>query len=294
VGTERAPPVLNQKPRPPVYYKFRPYSADPSARERGWVRETLFANRIRFSKASELNDPFEGRPSLVPQHKDPTVQKAAIYASVLSDAHKEGLKGSAAERQANFEMAAMFAPGVPAQAYQKALEEVINETFWVYSVCATRDPILMWSHYADGHNGIALHFDARVVPFDRVFEVHYSELYPEYPFPAAEGVASTDAARAMLYTKSVGWVYEQEFRAIRVLAAGNALQLAWRGMGVQWEGQIATLSNIALLGITLGAAMPQRIADQLTAELADRRPTLEVWRAAVNPRSYRLDFQRVR
>ncbi len=79
-----------------------------------------------------------------------------------------------------------------------------------------------------------------------------------------------------------------------VLAAGNTLQLAWRGMGVHWDGQIATLSGAALVGITVGAAMPSSIAAELTAELADRRPTLEVWRATVNPRSYRLDFERVR
>jgi hypothetical protein len=285
---------MNVKARPFVYYKFRPYSADPIARERGWVRETLFDNRIRFSKASELNDPFEGRPSLVPQHKDPAVQRAAIYAAVLDDAHKEGLTGSAAERQAQFETALMLAPGIPSATHQRALEEVVNETFWIYSVCATREPILMWSHYADGHKGIALHFDARVVPFDRVFEVQYSKDYPEFPFPSAESVASTEAARALLYTKSDGWAYEQEYRAIRVLAAGDALQLAWRGMGVQWDGQIATLSNDALVGITLGAAMAPEIADELTAELARRRPTLAMRRAAVNPRSYRLDFQRVR
>ncbi len=285
---------MYEKPRPSVYYKFRPYSADPTARERGWVRETLFANRVRFSKASELNDPFEGRPSLVPQYKDPTVQRAAIYAAVLNDAHREGLTGSAAEQRAQFETAVMLAPGIPAAAYQRALEEVVNETFWVYSVCATREPILMWSHYADGHKGIVLHFDARVVPFDRLFEVHYSDNYPEYPVPSAEAVASTEGARALLYTKSAGWAYEQEYRAIRVLAAGDALQHAWRGMGVDWDGQIAMLPDHALVGLTLGAAMAPKIADELTAELTERRPTLEVWRATVNPHSYRLDFQRVR
>lgn len=57
-------------------------------------------------------------------------------------------------------------------------------------------------------------------------------------------VASSETARAMRHTKSVGWAYEEEFRAIRV-------QLAWRGMGVQWDGQIATLSGAALVGITL-------------------------------------------
>lgn len=47
----------------------------------------------------------------------------------------------------------------------------------------------------------------------------------------------------------------------------------------------ATRSDTDLVDTTLGAAKPQRIADQQTAELAERRPTLEVWRAKVNARS---------
>lgn len=272
-----------------MYYKFRPYSAEPA---RSWVRQALFENRVRFATVSELNDPFEGRPRLVPQHVDAAVQEAAIYAAVLSDAHKEGLQGAAAEARARFETAVTLA--VPQPARQQALVEVVNETFWMYCVCATREPILMWSHYADGHKGIALHFDAHAVPLDRVFEVHYSKQYPEYPFPAAESVASEEAARALLYRKSDSWSYEQEFRAIRVLARGDQVQNAWRGIGVDWEEQIATLPENALAGVTLGAAMPASIAAELTAELADRRPALEVWQAAVGTSTYTLDFRRVR
>jgi hypothetical protein len=139
-----------------------------------------------------------------------------------------------------------------------------------------------------------LHFDARVLPFDRLFEVHYSDEYPEYPFPAAQAVATEEASRAMLYAKANGWCYEQEYRAIRVLAPGTALQLAWRGMGVAWDGQIATLPDTALVGLTLGAAMPSKEADELKTELAEHRPALELWQAVVNARSYTLDFERLR
>ena len=96
----------------------------------------------------------------------------------------------------------------------------------------------------------------------------------------------------MLYAKPQG---RCSTRSPWVGRAGNDLQLAWRGMGVRWEGQIAALAETALVGIALGAAMPPRIAGELMAELAERRPTLEVWRAKINAaRSYRLDFQQVR
>jgi hypothetical protein len=285
---------MTQNPRPSVFYKFRPYDADPKSKERGWVRESLFDHRIRFAKVPELNDPFEGRPLLVPQHKDPAAQAAAIYAAVLDDAHREGLIGEVAEKQAKFETAVMLTPQIPQQAYQTAFVETIHENFWVFSVCTTREPLLMWSHYADGHKGIALHFDSGVAPFDRVFEVQYSERYPEYPFPAFGSIASDEAAQAMLYTKSARWDYEEEHRVIRVVAEGTEQQRVSREMGLQWDGQFATLSESAIVGVTLGTAMPGELARELTAEIADRRPALEVWRAVTGANTYTLAFERVR
>jgi hypothetical protein len=74
--------------RPSTYYKFRPYSSDPGSKERIWVRDTIFNNRVRFARLSELNDPFEGRPFMVPQFDDPKAQSAAVYASILEDVQK--------------------------------------------------------------------------------------------------------------------------------------------------------------------------------------------------------------
>src|SRR6202021_2172446 len=123
--------------------------------------------------------------------------------------------------KAQFERGGMLAPQIPREAYQRTFVEAIHENFWAYGVCATREPILMWTHYADGHKGIALHFNPRVTPFDRVFTVHYHGRYPEHPFPAFESVATSGASRAMLYTKAAGWAYEEERRVIRVVAAGT-------------------------------------------------------------------------
>jgi hypothetical protein len=98
-----------------VFYKFRAYN--PSApKELGWVPDTIFAKWIRFARTSELNDPFEGRPSLVPRHKDPAEQRAAIFQAVLDGAHREGLTGDAAIAQAEWPPRAIHAesPGFSA------------------------------------------------------------------------------------------------------------------------------------------------------------------------------------
>ena len=123
-----------------------------------------------------------------------------------------------------------------------------------------------------------------------LFEVDYREDYPEYPFPAAqtEG-AIIEVSRALLFRKAPGWRYEEEFRSIRVIEPGPG-----HDMGLIWDGQVATLPTSALVGVTLGAAMPENVRSELVREIADVRPSLEIWQAHVKDREYGLDFHRVR
>ena len=67
-----------------------------------------------------------------------------------------------------------------------------------------------------------------------------------------------------------------------------------RDMGLRWDGQFAILPETTIVGVTLGAAMPDELARELTAEIADRRPALEIWRASTGTSTYLLDFHRIR
>ena len=58
--------------------------------------------------------------------------------------------------------------------------------------------------------------------------------------------------------------------------------------------QVATLPTSALVGVTLGAAMPENVRSELVREIADISPSLEIWQAHVKDREYGLDFHRVR
>ena len=131
--------------------------------------------------------------------------------------------------------------GDPTTLHFDALARVIDENFWLYCVCGTRDPILMWSHYADGHRGIALHFDASAAPFDAAYEVHYSETYPEFPFPISDADADNNKVRAMILTKSRGWCYKEEYRAVRGAGIAHESQRTIRERGLRWDGQVVEL-----------------------------------------------------
>jgi hypothetical protein len=97
----------------------------------------------------------------------------------------------------------------------------------------------------------------------------------------------------MLLTNSMQWRYEEEHRVTRVIAEATPEQQTKRAMGLVWNGQFVTVTDNALIGVTLGAAMDDDVALDLRAEIKERRPRVEVWRAVTAMRHYNLDFERI-
>jgi len=231
---------------------------------------------------------------MVPIHDDPEAQLSEVRKYLVDYAVEQGTPRERAEFEAERLIKGREFAALSLKGHQQSLAEVIDESFWVYSVCATQKPILMWSHYADGHKGLSLHFAPHVAPFNQAYEVHYTDEYPAYPFPQHDRIAPDESARVMVLTKAEGWRYEAEYRAIRVVGPGEPAQLEFRRLGLVWDGQYATLPDTALTGVTLGAAMTPTVAADLTDEIAERRPMLEVWQARANDEGFNLDFHRVR
>lgn len=78
------------------------------------------------------------------------------------------------------------------------------------------DSLLMWSHYADGHKGFCLEFDASFAPFNKAFKVEYSDSFPSIDFISIllEGKKFDRRALISLLTKYTCWEYEKEWRIL--------------------------------------------------------------------------------
>ncbi len=106
--------------------------------------------------------------------------------------------------------------------------EDIMRRFRVLSLCAEGKNPLLWSHYADSHQGVALEFDASFkepVAFEAAKPVKYCSHVPRAysrndfiesmlglrPLPDA-----TQVLLPLVLTKSPEWNYEKEWRIVRV------------------------------------------------------------------------------
>ena len=103
----------------------------------------------------------------------------------------------------------------------------MKQTYHVLCLSAVHDHILMWSHYADAHQGVVLGFQPRRyfsrwslamaqpvqysndVPVAVTLEGYVAWLTGQGPKPSAG-----DSFWRSLYSKSIVWNYESEWRVI--------------------------------------------------------------------------------
>lgn len=96
-------------------------------------------------------------------------------------------------------------------------EQRINEVNKIGICCFSEndDKLLMWSHYADKHQGVCLTFDIDednsifLIPYS----VEYRATYPQVNFIRERGYLKPK--RFLIATKSLEWSYEAEVRVVR-------------------------------------------------------------------------------
>ena len=101
------------------------------------------------------------------------------------------------------------------------VEKALDDAFLIGCLCRDDTNRLMWSHYADSHQGFCIEYDFSTVPDDLLpLPVIYTETRPKMPWKAALSMSSEsmhEANRAFmmaLLTKDEAWAYEHEWRMI--------------------------------------------------------------------------------
>lgn len=231
-----APPELSQ-----IVYK---YVGQAGAR-------AILANRtLRFTRPSEMNDPFDVYiddlfelpvPDLLKQHRldaiellvnDPQKFSDMMQLDAAEVADMAALvRSSPPEKRAEFEALivsenfAEFDPELAQlqQTLERQRDQIIAQFQSAGIFCATRNHanLLMWAHYADQHRGVVLGFkpDLARDSYLRVLQpVIYTDERPSFYGSIdtmAAGMSESDVQalnRRLVYTKSTDWSYEAEER----------------------------------------------------------------------------------
>ena len=243
--------------------------------------DVLESGMIRFSQPAVFNDPFELRPAL---------------SKVLSE--------QATERE--FEQLAQKEPDIQrlrgpilnnvkqlssqrAAAMQEFVTRKFNENFGILSLTRRPDSLLMWAHYANGHQGFVIEFDDRHPWFRQGHEgfahlghlrkVRYSK---RRPYASMDKLDEID----LLLTKSAQWKYEREMRL--VLALQRCTQRLPRS---PFDICLFALPPACVVGITLGCRGSWATEDRIRRILSTgkRYSHVILRRAEVDRSTFRLN-----
>jgi hypothetical protein len=280
-------------------YRFMEYPQDGNnpvgnAERRRRLEALLIEGELYWPTAAQFNDPFEAKPHFVPVGPDPEGTREALLRGLRERFAPQ--MGLSRDQIQEYERATMTVD--PSEVARRLAEKWHHKFRTGFPMCcfaSNREHILMWSYYAGGHSGVAVHFDATVAPFGASDEVLYRRDYPRIPFPWPDVMTADQMMSLSLYRKAEHWKHEGEYRFVNYPRddndprAGSILSDIF-----EWQSpQLCFIPPRLLTGITLGASISTAFRHKLMEICAARNPPLPVWLAECEASSYGLVFNEV-
>ncbi|WP_411910594.1 DUF2971 domain-containing protein [Paucibacter sp. DJ1R-11] len=225
-----------------------------------------------FGRASAFNDPFDCYPSF-----DLTATDTELidYCKRVLQRSQPGLP----ERQAIADALAWvrdgsIGPRSPGflERTQAAHTAAITEIVGVLCVASDCSNPLLWSHYADQHQGVCLRFDAKHEYFSNAHPVNYCAERPKVnPFRHS----NEEMLDAALFSKSAHWGYEGEWRMLKYRDGPGEYQFPPE----------------ALTGVILGARATPATASMVAEWVRARGAPVTVQRARLSRDTYDITVE---
>lgn len=184
-------------------YKFRGLS------DRSKIEPIFRGQALYWPSVSQLNDPFESKPSIVAPPIRNEMEKLKVQRLTYELLRRQGMD----RKEAKIRSKASARVGVLQECANEMTRELpaALEIYRIFSMAGNCHSILLWSHYAESHTGVCLVFSTDNQEFGDALEVTYSKDLATLDFFERGHEANL---MAMVLTKSDEWKYEHEYRLI--------------------------------------------------------------------------------
>ena len=235
----------------------------------------LSDRKVKLSRPDSFNDPWDCRL----RFRDPsTAEERDRILSWLADMHRKHQAAVSEAKRAELVYDLRSSPAKLIAALRKMESGMYAEICRMYRVyCLTEKPelALMWGHYAGGHTGLCLEFDANSLPFGAATRVEYQKLYPAYDL--------VDVGYEPLVAKSIDWSYEAEWRLI-----AEERGVARSADTVKTDSDFLTLPPGVLKSVTVGCLADAALRQSIRELVAGRAPYVVVRQAAIASDTYEI------
>lgn len=261
---------------------------------------------IRFTQPYAMNDPFEGRPDFYELGKDGFV---SAYAEMILRIPYFVWKKYKKRTRTDLDRWALAKeiktnPDYAEELYQDSKNQdllpILRERFYdlhnesgILSLSETRDNLLMWAHYAEGHTGFVLVLDGShnffkgnksLLGFAKPERVEYRS---ERPSMKIEETSKEAALREIFFVKGLDWKYEKEWRYLKVLADTDK-----RLIRDVHDVNLFRLPPKCIMGVIFGCNSTKELQNEIL-ELRHNDSELghlQIQQVHVSQRHYRLDI----
>lgn len=264
--------------------------------------------KITFVHASKLNDPFDP-VFYLPTEFDDNYEELLNW---IAKNHKE--------RRSDFQT---ILSKENFDGFLKAVRDIINDKLkdaFIFSTCEAReeegcvhpkDNLYMWSHYANGHRGVAIEFDSKLVSDsvlaksklenpqqvveDSWIEIEYKDRLPQitaeafFEYVWAKGTGShfdtsrfDEVFKSLLKSKADIWHLEQEWR------------LMWHSDETRLKFIDIPIADDSITAIYLGCRVDSRLAEDFRFEVAHNFPRAKLYKANIKDNTFALEYESFR
>jgi hypothetical protein len=260
-------------------YKFRSLEGE----SKGWTLDIIRNSRLYFARPDQFNDPFDCAPpfALAKDPADPAFVKE-LEDDERRIAAESGLTAEQLDELRGRE-------GVPVERMAAAVREntlrQLRGDTRVFCFSSEQCHPLLWSHYADSHRGVCLHFSCSygtLIGLARQVACKEDREPILIPLQYQTDDQLTDK---MVLVKAAFWAYENEYRIIGHARAdwGHSFDGSWR---VAFPPEL-------LCGITLGTRISADNRAEILALAAARTTPIPVWQSMEDDGRFWMRVERV-
>lgn len=269
---------------PPILYKYRVFDS------KDYGLNYAINGTAYFPSAKELNDPFETyfKPESIFLHlkgeklRNFLLKKAKEHYPNADDNKIKALVEEGLERRE------FLLNGDP-RGIQPMLERQYRK-FGILSLTPIPDSIPMWAYYSDSNKGFCVGLHTHVIAEHQsklvqdkellsLNRVRYQEDLPEYniDIDPRGGVSDKDLAalEATVYTKSVSWKHESEYRLLYY----------------DHPSSIYSFGKNSVAEVIIGINAKKDFKMRLIKTLSKENPDVRILQAVKSVNSYKINFE---
>lgn len=194
-------------------YKYRAFGE--------FTNDIIVKSSLWYANPLKFNDPFDMNPSFRQKYSKREI-KAYIKDYISTSENTKNLSGPLQERYRRvFEEQSNTSEKFVA-IVEKIFKEQISKT-GVVALSKYQDSILMWSHYANNHEGLVFEFDYAHVKLSIDVFPHKVDYVKELGFFSYAALSNERKKQmvTILLSKYIDWAYEGEYRIIDFDHQGN-------------------------------------------------------------------------